>query len=149
MTAITQSATARRVSQRPITGHIADDVLGFGHDYKSIADLVQLSKDDLSKIADVSKASVRFDQNIPQPVAERLREIANIANHVAEFFKGDRDKVSLWFELRNPMLGNISPRNLIRAGRYKRLLNFILDAREAEQAAQRETTTDSRKTSSR
>jgi hypothetical protein len=72
---------------------------------------------------------------IPIPVAERLREIANVANLVAEFFNGDATKVSLWFELANPMLGNISPRNLIRGGRHRRLLNFVLDAHEAERAA--------------
>lgn len=43
----------------------------------------------------------------------------------------------MWFELPNPMLGNISPRNMIRAGRYKRLVNFVLDAREAEAATPR------------
>ena len=44
-------------------------------------------------------------------------------------------KVGLWFELANPQLGGISPRTMIRAGRYKRLLNFVLEARAAEQAA--------------
>jgi hypothetical protein len=125
---------------RPITGHVARrDLLGLypeGHpDYKRIADLVRLSKADLSKLSGVAKSSVRFDANIPLPVAERLREIANIANLVAEFFDGDAGKVALWFELANPMLGNISPRDMIRGGRYKRLLNFVLDAREAETAA--------------
>src|SRR3954463_7148267 len=120
-----------------IAGHIArKDLLGLyqegGHpDYKRIADLVQLSKSDLSKLTGVAKASVRFDANIPAPVAERLRELANIANLVAEFFEGGVNKVSLWFELPNPMLGTLSPRNMIRAGRYKRLLNFVLDSREA------------------
>ena len=65
------------------------------------------------------------------PVAERLREFANIANLVAEYFNGDVNKVSLWFELQNPMLGNILPRDMICGGGYKRLLNFVLDAREA------------------
>ena len=65
----------------------------------------------------------------------RLREFANIANLVPEDFNGAVNKVSLWFELQNPMLGNISPRNMIGGGRYKRLLNFVLDAREAEAAA--------------
>jgi hypothetical protein len=100
---------------------------------------VRLSKSDLSKLAGVAISSVRFDANIPVPVADRLREIANIANLVAEFFGGDAKKVGLWFELTNPMLGNISPRNMIRAGRYKRLLSFVLDAREAEVAALRKT----------
>jgi hypothetical protein len=125
---------------RSIAEHMArEDLLGLHSDgrtnYKKVAEFLHLSKDDLAKIADVKKASVRFDANIPQPVAERLREIANIANLVAEYFKGDAHKVSLWFELSNPMLGNMSPRNMIRAGRYTKVLNFILDARDAERAA--------------
>src|SRR5882762_11419340 len=133
------TAAARRSS---IASHIARrDLLGFYRegipDYKRIAELVQLSKADLSKLSGVAKSSVRFDANIPVPVAERLREIANIANLVAEFFNGDAQKVGLWFELTNPILGNISPRNIIRAGRYKRLLNFVVDAREAEAATPR------------
>jgi hypothetical protein len=87
---------------------------------------------DLAKLAGVAKSSVRYDANIPEPVAERLREIANIANLIAEFFAGDAEKVGLWFEPPNPVLGNISPRQMIRIGRYKRLLNFVVDAREAE-----------------
>lgn len=134
------NASARMLSERrsQFAPHIASDVLGLWRagepDYKKIADLVQLSKKDLSKLGGVSLASVRFDQNIPQAVAERLREIANIANLVGEFFEGDVHKVGLWFELANPQLGGISPRTMIRAGRYKRLLSFVLEARAAEQA---------------
>jgi len=120
--------------------HIAQpDLLGLysgSHaDYKRIADLVQLSKADLSKLTGVAKSSVRFDADIPSPVAEYLHEVANMANRVAEFFAGDVRKVGLWIELQNPLLGNISPRTLIRAGRYKKLLNFVIDAQEAETAA--------------
>ena len=136
MTSAIAEGTVSR-GARSITGHIAErDLLGLyqdGHpDYKRIAELVQLSKADLSKLSGVAKSSVRFDANIPVPVAERLREIANIANLVAEYFNGDVQKVGLWFELPNPMLGSISPRNMIRGGRYKRLLNFVMDARDAE-----------------
>jgi hypothetical protein len=135
-------ATIAGRRSRSITGHIAQrDLLSLyrdGHpDYKRIANLVQLSKADLSKLTGVAKSSVRFDTNIPAPVAERLRELANLANLVAEYFNGDLQKVGLWFELPNPMLGNVSPRNMIRGGRYKRLLNFVLDARETENATSR------------
>lgn len=128
------------VAHRSIAEHMArEDLLGLHSEgqtnYKKVAEFLHLSKEDLAHIADVKKASVRFDANIPQPVAERLREIANVANLVAEYFNGDAHKVSLWFELANPMLGNMSPRNMIRAGRYTKVLNFILDAREAERAA--------------
>jgi hypothetical protein len=131
--------SAGNAASRPVTGHIASDILGFYQDgqpdYRRVAELAKLTKEDLGKIAKVAKSSVRYDHSIPASVAERLREIANIANLVAEFFEGDVHKVALWFELPNPHLGNISPRTMIRGNRYKRLLNFVLDAREAEQAA--------------
>jgi len=129
-------AASLRTARPPIVSHIAPDLLGLfrdgSPDYKRIADLTKLSKTDLGKISQVAKSSVRFDAHIPEPVAERLREIANIANLVAEFFAGDAQKVALWFEIANPMLGNISPRTMIRLGKYKRLLSFVLQAREAE-----------------
>lgn len=139
MSATTAIATPRALQSRPLTGHIAQDILGLAPngrtDYKRVVKLVNLTKEDLSKIANVAKSSVRYDQSIPLPVAERLNELANIANLVGEFFEGDANKVALWFELPNPLLGNVSPRNMIRAGRYKRLLSFVLDSREAELAA--------------
>src|SRR5882724_13334228 len=131
-------AASLRTPRPPIVSHIAPDLLGLfrdgSPDYKRIADLTKLSKTDLGKISQVAKSSVRFDAHIPEPVAERLREIANVANLVAEFFAGDAQKVGLWFELANPILGNVSPRDMIRIGRYKRLLNFVVSAREAEAA---------------
>jgi len=119
-----------------IVSHIATgDLLHFyrdGHpDYKRVADFVKLNKADLGRIAGVAKSSVRFDSHIPEPVAERLREIANIANLVAEFFEGDAQKVGLWFEIANPLFGNVSPRDMIRMGRYQKLLRYVLEAREA------------------
>lgn len=134
-------AAGAAIARQSIANHMArEDLLGLhserGTNYKKVAEFLHLSKEDLGKIAGVSKASVRFDANIPEAVATRLREIANIANLVAEYFKGDANKVSLWFELANPMLGNISPRNMIRAGRYQNLLNFVMDARDEERAAE-------------
>ena len=43
------------------------------------------SKADLSNLTGVAKSSVRFDTNIPVPVAERLRELACVANLIAEY----------------------------------------------------------------
>ena len=123
----------------PLVSHIAPDLLnlfrGGSPDYKGIADLTRLSKADLGKISQVAKSSVRFDAHIPEPVAERLREIANIANLVAEFFAGDSQKVALWFEVANPMLGNVSPSNMIRMGKQRRLLAFVASAGEKNDAA--------------
>lgn len=84
----------------------------------------------------VSNGSVRLDAPIPDAVTTRVHEIACIASLVAEYFNGDANKVALWFDLANPMLGNISPRNLIRAGRQQAVLNFVMEAREGERATQ-------------
>jgi hypothetical protein len=78
-----------------------------------------LSKGNLSKLTGVATSSVRFDVSIPVSVAERLRELANIANLVGEYFDGDVQKVGLWFELRNPMLGNISQASQLCARRMR------------------------------
>jgi hypothetical protein len=135
-TPMSTTIAASRSSARPLTGHIAKDVLRIYRegrpDYRRVADLARLSKEDLSKLAKVARSSVRFDDAIPAAVAERLREIANIANLVAEYFEGDASKVSLWFELPNPMLGHVSPATMIRGKRCRRLLSFVLEAREAE-----------------
>jgi len=56
-------------------------------------------------------------------------------NLVAEFFDGDPVKTALWFRTPNPMLGDMSPRDMIRYGRYKRLQKFILEAREEGDAS--------------
>ena len=99
-------------------------------DYRKVASFLDLNKQDLSRIAAVGQSSVRFDDKIPADLAQRLTEIANIANLVADAFSGDAEKTALWFQTPNFNLGEIPPRDMIRAGRYKRLLKFIQEARE-------------------
>lgn len=106
------------------------DFLGFAGDYQKIADFLSLDENDLSKMAQVRRQKVRLDDAIPPEVAQRLREIEVIANLVAEFFEGDIYRTAAWFHARNPTLGNIKPRDMVRLGRFDRLQQFILDARE-------------------
>ena len=105
------------------------DLMGFGlgssFNAKSVQSFLSLKKEDVSHIADVSPKSVRFDDAKPVPVRERLQEIANTINLMARFFWGDVDKTGTWFKTRNPLLGDISPRDMIRPGRFERLRKFI------------------------
>ncbi len=102
-----------------------------GLDYKRVTDFLDLNTSELSKIGGVSKQSVRLDNRIPQALKDRLEQIANICALVAEYFGGDIEKTALWFKMPNPMLGDLSPRDMIRYGRYKRLMKFIADAQQA------------------
>ena len=108
------------------------DYLGFWADHtfraREVADFLDLDKRDVAKVASVAPASVRFDEKMPRVVLERLQEIANVCDLVAHIFGGDVRKTTLWFKTRNPLLGNISPRDMIRFGRYQRLQRFIQDA---------------------
>jgi hypothetical protein len=108
---------------------VPPDLMGFGlgssFDAKSVQSFLILKKEDVSRIADVSPKSVRFDDAMPVPIRERLQEIANTINLVARFFGGDADKTGTWFKARNPLLGDISPRDMICLGRFQRLRKFI------------------------
>lgn len=96
--------------------------------YNRIVDFLNFKKEDISKATEVPLSSVRWDNKIPKELHERIREWAILLNLVAEHFKGDAKKTALWFTTPNPLLGNISPRDMIRFGRYKRLFKFIFNA---------------------
>lgn len=108
------------------------DPLGFGTGGQfrpeKVRDFLQLKKDEVSRLADVSIKSVRFDAAIPVAVLERFEEIAVTCNMVAEALGGDADKTALWFRTKNPMLGDVSPRDMIRLRRFDRLRRFIIGA---------------------
>jgi hypothetical protein len=111
---------------------VPEDFLQFGHgktfDAKKAAQFLSLKKADVSRIAAVAESSVRWDDNIPEAVQVRMEEIASTINLVARQFSGDPEKTVAWFRARNPLLGDITPRDMIRLGRYDRLRRFIIQA---------------------
>ena len=120
----------RTVPQQDSLGFWADQML----DARKVAEFLDLDKRTIAKVADVAPSSVRFDQNIPKEVADRLAEIANICELVAQHFAGNAQKTALWFRTKNPLLGDISPRDMIRFGRYERLRRFVNEALEENAA---------------
>ncbi|MES2889009.1 MAG: hypothetical protein V4739_13490 [Pseudomonadota bacterium] len=95
---------------------------------KEVPELLGLKKIDVSRIASVAESSVRYDDAIPEQVRARLEEIANTLNMVAKAFDGDVEKAAAWFTARNPLLGDVAPRDMIRLGKYERLRKFIVHA---------------------
>lgn len=100
---------------------------------KKVAEFMQLDRNAVSKIASVSSASVRWDENAPKAIRERMEEIGAIANMVADVFEGDIAKTALWFRTKNPLLGDIAPREMVRLGRHDRLRRFIVNAIQEDQ----------------
>jgi len=69
------------------------------HNYLNLRDhleevpkFLDLDKSDVSKAADISKASVRYDERIPKELERLLYELATICELVAEYFDGDAKK---------------------------------------------------------
>lgn len=110
------------------------DYLEFWADHtlnaRKVADFLDFDKRDIAKVAHVAPASVRYDDKIPREVRDRLEEIANICALVAQHFDGNLQKTALWFKTRNPLFGDIAPRDMIRFGRYDKLQRFVVDAIE-------------------
>jgi hypothetical protein len=102
--------------------------IGDSFNPKLVQTTLGLKKEDVSRLASVSVNSVRYDEHIPDAVRDRLQEIAATANMVAAVFDGDPHKTVDWFKARNPLLGDVSPRDMIRLGRYERLRKFIINA---------------------
>jgi hypothetical protein len=93
---------------------------------EKVADLLKFKGRDVAHAIGVPVSSVRFEANkIPPEMVERLREWAQALNLVAHFFKGDVEKTALWFTIPNPLLGGVTPRDMIRIGRFHKLYQFI------------------------
>ena len=97
-------------------------------DPKKLANYLEFSNQDMAKAAGISEKSVRYDnKRMPDSLRIRVAEIANVCEMVAEHFDGDAERTALWFRFKNPILGGISPRDMIRFGRYQKLLQVIMD----------------------
>lgn len=96
--------------------------------YKSVVDTLDFSAKDIASAAKLPINSVRLDERIPKELSVRIREWAVLLNLVAGHFKGDLQRTVSWFTVANPLLGEISPRDMIRIGRYRKLHQFVLHA---------------------
>jgi uncharacterized protein (DUF2384 family) len=97
--------------------------------YQRVREFTGLDTADFARITGLAKSSVRYDEKAPKEVREHMENIANVCNLVFQFFQDDV-KTKLWLQTPNPMLGNVSPRDMIRFGRYAKLLRFVTQAME-------------------
>jgi hypothetical protein len=115
-------------SETALFDTVPEDCLSINRDYRKIVSLLNFEKKDVAKAANIPLASVRYDEKMPRELRERFSEWAVLLNLVASYFKGDPEKTVLWFTVRNPLLGNVAPRDMIRFGRYNKLYHFIWNA---------------------
>ena len=122
--ASSQSALFRTVPDEDYFHLFKNDVV----DGQKVVDLLKYKKADVSVATNIPVKTIRYEpQKMPVELKERLTEWATALNLVQGFFK-DQQKTMLWFSIPNPLLGGMSPRDMIRIGRFKKLLNFIQTA---------------------
>ena len=105
-----------------------EDYLSVQDKPNRIAEFLEFKKEDIAKATGVSLSSVRYDERMPSELRDRIREWATLLNLVAEHFHGDGKKTALWLTTLNPLLGNVTPRDMIRFGRYRKLFKFVVNA---------------------
>jgi uncharacterized protein (DUF2384 family) len=112
-------------------GNVPTDSMHFYHDghldYEKVVRTLNLKKADISAATNIKEPSIRYDSKMPKDLEQRLLEWATAINLVAEFFN-DPNKTMIWFKTPNPQLGDMSPRDMIRIGRFKKLFSFIQSA---------------------
>lgn len=69
-----------------------------------------------------------FENEASQVVPEHLLYVSFVRELVRPFFDGDEFKVKAWMEAINPLLGDVSPEQMIREGRHRKLVKFIQTA---------------------
>ena len=55
-------------------------------------------------------------------------EWATLLNLVKNIFKVMKEEAAIWFTMLNPLLGSVTPRDMIQFGRYKKLFKFVVSA---------------------
>ena len=99
-------------------------------DFGKVRDFIGLSKEHFQDILGVPENTIQSDGEVAlsKPLQDYLIEIVHLCELVANNFKGDLLKTEVWFNLKNPLLGNVTPVFMIKCGLHKELQKFILDS---------------------
>ena len=100
---------------------------------KKIVELLEYKKREIAQASGVKSQLIRYDDKIPKELKERLFEWAYAINLVNEYFKNP-EKTMIWFKTPNVLLGESTPRDMIRMGKSKRLIKFVRNALDENKA---------------
>lgn len=94
-------------------------------DHEKVLSGLRIKDKELSFATNIPINSIHSTgSDISNEVRVRIEEWASAINKVAEFFN-DETKTMRWFNSENPQLANLTPRDMIISGRFKKLLQFI------------------------
>ena len=127
-------ATINSITDSSIKNHLGLFTDEGEADVDATATFLSLSRKELAEACGLSSAEQVRPGRMSEIAKQRVSELAAAMEFVADAFDGDKIKTTFWFKTPNPNFGGSSPKNLILKGRYKKVLAFILSARNANNA---------------
>ena len=103
-------------------------------DIDATAEFLEASRKELAEAFGYTAEQLR-PTRLSGLAKERISKLAGALEFVAEVFDGNLEKTKFWIKTPNPNFGGASPRELIIRGRYHKVLQFILAARDEHQKA--------------
>jgi hypothetical protein len=100
--------------------------------YQQAAKFLGMNKRAVAKAAGISETSVRYDSRMPTDLKEFFLEIISVVSIVSTQFNQEKEKTRLWFSMPNPLLGGVTPLQMILLGKHKKLMKFIQRAISGE-----------------
>jgi hypothetical protein len=92
-------------------------------------DLMELSRTQLAEALGFTGEQLR-PERLSDRAKGKLTELAGALEMVAAAFRGDINKTKFWIKTPNPNFGGATPRQLIVRGRYKKVIQFIIDSQK-------------------
>lgn len=86
---------------------------------------VMLSGRDIDELKENMELAFSLETKIKANTNKKNTKDIDLIAPVANFFNGDAEKTKSWFKTENPMLGGISPNEMIARGRIEKLKEFI------------------------
>lgn len=98
---------------------------GGDFNYHEAAKFFGMDKKKVAKAAGVAEASVRYDARMPTDLKDFFMEIISVLSVVSSHLGHDKEKTKLWFSMPNPLLGGVTPAEMIFIGKHKKLMKLI------------------------
>ena len=100
--------------------------------YKQVVRTFNFTKKEVSKATRTQVHSVSYENNkIPEEIKEFLSNMIWLLQTTYEHLQ-DKNKVIQWLDSPNPICGGYSPKEMIRLGQYKKLINIVSSYAEGE-----------------
>ena len=94
-------------------------------DYQAVADKMNFNRQEVAKAVRIDLSSVKYEETkIPDEMKVFFQAMILLLNTTHQYLQ-DENKVIQWLDAPNTSCGGYSPKDMIRMGQYKKLVNIV------------------------